>query len=348
VTSPAQTPAARDRTGQRLGPYRVLRLLGAGGMGRVYLADDTPRPAQVALKVLNDDVLGNGSARLRFLREAQTAAAVLHPSVATVFAIHAADDCVFIAMELVEGRTLRSFLEARRGPLELREALRIARDVAHALCHAHAAGVVHRDLKPENLMLDLKGQVKILDFGLAKHTGPAEAADVEHASTLVFATADGVILGTPSYMAPEQIHGLATDARADIFSLGVVLYEMATGARPFRGASTMEVLIATARDEQSPASENNPQVPPALDACSRAASPRPPRTASPTPSPSPPPSTSCCSPRSRSSSTAPSPAPPAATSARSCRPASSAAATRVLRPARRRHPRRGRRRPPRA
>ena len=254
-----------DHTGQRLGPYRVLRLLGAGGMGRVYLADDTTQARQVALKVLNDDALGNGSARLRFLREAQTAAAVLHPSVATVFAIHAADDCVYIAMELVEGRTLRSFLEARRGPLELREALRIARDVAHALCHAHAAGVVHRDLKPENLMLDLKGQVKILDFGLAKHTGPAEAADVEHASTLVFATADGVILGTPSYMAPEQIHGLATDARADIFSLGVVLYEMATGARPFRGASTMEVLIATARDEQSPASEKNPQVPPALD-----------------------------------------------------------------------------------
>ena len=257
--------ATRDRTGQTLGPYRVIRLLGAGGMGRVYLAEDTVANRQVALKVLNDDVVRDWAARLRFLREAQAASAVLHPSVAAVYAIHEADDSVFIAMEFVEGRTLRNFLESRRGPLDLREALRIARDVAHALCHAHAAGVVHRDLKPENLMLDLQGQVKILDFGLAKHAGPGQSGDVQHASTLSFATADGVILGTPSYMAPEQIHGKATDARADIFSVGVVLYEMATGARPFRGASTMEVLIATARDELTPASQHNPQVPPTLD-----------------------------------------------------------------------------------
>ncbi|MBL8972325.1 MAG: protein kinase, partial [Myxococcales bacterium] len=261
MTDPRQ--ATRDRTGQTLGPYRVLRLLGAGGMGRVYLAEDTTLGRAVALKVLNDDVVRDWAARLRFLREAQAASAVLHPSVAAVYAIHEADDAVFIAMEFVEGRTLRSFLEARGGPLALREALRIARDVAHALCHAHAAGVVHRDLKPENLMLDPQGQVKILDFGLAKQAGPG--GDVQHASTLSFATADGVILGTPSYMAPEQIHGKATDARADIFSVGVILYEMATGARPFRGASTMEVLIATARDELTPASQHNPQVPPALD-----------------------------------------------------------------------------------
>jgi len=234
-------------------------------MGRVYLAEDTVDGRQVALKVLNDDIVRERSARVRFLREAQSAAAVLHASVAAVYAIHEAEDAVFIAMEYVEGRTLRALLDAQRGPLELREALRIARDVAHALCHAHAAGVVHRDLKPENLMLDLCGQVKILDFGLAKH-GQAQGDDVERASTLSFATAEGVILGTPSYMAPEQIQGKPTDARADIFSVGVVLYEMAAGTRPFRGASTMEVLIATARDELGPASAHNPQVTPELDA----------------------------------------------------------------------------------
>ncbi len=235
-------------------------------MGRVYLAEHSADGRQVALKVLNDDIVRERTARVRFLREAQSAAAVLHASVAAVYAIHEVEDAVFIAMEYVEGVTLRVFLDARRGPLELREALRIARDVAHALCHAHAAGVVHRDLKPENLMLDLRGQVKILDFGLAKTGGAAEARDVERASTLSFATADGIILGTPSYMAPEQIHGKPTDARADIFSVGVVLYEMAAGTRPFRGASTMEVLIATARDELDPASAFNPQVTPELDA----------------------------------------------------------------------------------
>ncbi|MBA3548163.1 MAG: protein kinase, partial [Nannocystis sp.] len=235
-------------------------------MGRVYLAEHSEDGRQVALKVLNDDIVRERTARVRFLREAQSAAAVMHASVAAVYAIHEVEDAVFIAMEYVEGVTLRAFLDARRGPLELREALRIARDVAHALCHAHAAGVVHRDLKPENLMLDQRGQVKILDFGLAKHGGAAQDGDVERASTLSFATADGIILGTPSYMAPEQIHGKPTDARADIFSVGVVLYEMAAGARPFRGASTMEVLIATARDELDPASTHNPQVTPELDA----------------------------------------------------------------------------------
>ncbi len=265
MNDPKQAAGARDRTGEVLGPYRVIRLLGAGGMGRVYLAEDSADGHQVALKVLNDDIVRDRTARVRFLREAQSASAVQHTSVAAVYAIHEAEDTVFIAMEYVEGSTLRAVLDSVHGPLELREAPRIARDVAHALCHAHAAGVVHRDLKPENLMLDLRGQVKILDFGLAKQS-TAGPDDVERASTLSFATADGIILGTPSYMAPEQIHGKPTDARADIFSVGVVLYEMAAGARPFRGASTMEVLIATARDELSPASIHNPQVTPALDA----------------------------------------------------------------------------------
>jgi len=265
VNEPRQPASPRDRTGQVLGPYRVVRLLGAGGMGRVYLAEDTSDGRHVALKVLNDDIVRDRTARVRFLREAQSASAVQHVSVAGVYAIHEVDDAVFIAMEYVEGQTLRAFLDAQRRPLELREALRIARDVAHALCHAHAAGVVHRDLKPENLMLDPRGQVKVLDFGLAKQAGAPLDGGVENASTLNFATADGIILGTPSYMAPEQIHGKPTDARADIFSVGVVLYEMAAGVRPFRGASTMEVLIATARDELSPASAHNPAVPAALD-----------------------------------------------------------------------------------
>jgi serine/threonine protein kinase len=171
VTSPAQTPAARDRTGEVLGRYRVQRLLGVGGMGSVYLAEDTADRRSVALKVLNDSVLRDRTARMRFIREAQAAAAVIHPCVAAVFEINELEDAVFIAMEYVDGRTLRHVLDAQTGSMAIQEALRIAREIALALSHAHAAGVVHRDLKPENLMLDARGVLKVLDFGLAKQTG---------------------------------------------------------------------------------------------------------------------------------------------------------------------------------
>ena len=265
MTSPAQTPVARDRTGEVLGRYRVQRLLGVGGMGSVYLAEDTADRRSVALKVLNDSVLRDRTARMRFIREAQAAAAVVHPCVAAVFEINELDDAVFIAMEYVDGRTLRHVLDEQTAPMAVQEALRIAREIALALSHAHAAGVVHRDLKPENLMLDARGVLKVLDFGLAKQTGGMLSHDVSSAPT-IFTTGEGVILGTPSYMAPEQIRGRPVDARADIFSLGVILYEMVTGARPFRGASAMEVLIATARDELTPARALNPRVPAGLDA----------------------------------------------------------------------------------
>ncbi|MBL9105479.1 MAG: AAA family ATPase [Myxococcales bacterium] len=254
----------RDRTGEVLGRYRVQRLLGVGGMGSVYLAEDAEQ-RRVALKVLNDSVLRDRSARMRFIREAQAAAAVVHPCVAAVFEINELDDAVFIAMEYVDGKTLRAALDEQAGPLPLQEALRIAREIALALSHAHAAGVIHRDLKPENLMLDARGVLKILDFGLAKQTGALTGHDASNAPT-IFSTGEGVILGTPSYMAPEQIRGRPVDARADIFSLGVILYEMVTGARPFRGASAMEILISTARDELTPASSLSPRVPAGLDA----------------------------------------------------------------------------------
>ncbi len=265
MTSSAQSPTARDRTGEVLGRYRVQRLLGVGGMGSVYLAEDTGDQRSVALKVLNDSVLRDRSARMRFIREAQAAAAVTHPCVAAVYEINELDDAVFIAMEYVDGRTLRSVLEAQTAQMPVQEALRIAREIALALSHAHAAGIIHRDLKPENMMLDARGVLKILDFGLAKQTGALVGHDVSSAPT-IFTTGEGVILGTPSYMAPEQIRGRPVDARADIFSLGVILYEMVTGVRPFRGASAMEVLIATARDELTPPSALNPRVPPGLDA----------------------------------------------------------------------------------
>ena len=265
VTSPAQAPTNRDRTGEVLGRYRVQRLLGVGGMGSVYLAEDAADQRSVALKILNDSVLRDRSARMRFIREAQAAAAVVHPCVAAVYEINELDDAVFIAMEYVDGRTLRSVMEAQTTPMAVQEALRIAREIALALSYAHAAGVVHRDLKPENMMLDARGVLKILDFGLAKQTGGLLSHDVSSAPT-IFTTGEGVILGTPSYMAPEQIRGRTVDSRADLFSLGVILYELVTGARPFRGASAMEVLIATARDELTPPSTLNPRVPVGLDA----------------------------------------------------------------------------------
>ena len=238
---------ANELVGQTLGRYRIEEKLGEGGMGVVFKATDEKLRRTVALKVLGDGVVNDPDRRRRFLREARLAASLTHPNIATVHDVGETDDGhIYIAMELVTGQSLRRRLEG--GALGASTAVRIAKDLTRALIKAHKVGIVHRDLKPDNVMVSDELEVKVLDFGLAKPVAQAveREAPRELASVL---TEDGRVVGTPGYMAPEQAAGRAVDARTDIFAVGVVLYEMATGMRPFRGESAMDVIIATARDE---------------------------------------------------------------------------------------------------
>jgi serine/threonine protein kinase len=261
-------PSEPDLTGHRISHFVVQQKLGQGGMGVVYAAEDTLLHRKVALKILPSAVTQNPERRRRFVREARAASAIAHPTIATIFEVGEDGDHVFLAMELVEGKTLRQILEERGGPLEIPDALRITREIALGLAKAHEAGIIHRDLKPENVMLGGDGLshpntiTKILDFGLAKHTG---APDALAPTVTDFATVEGRILGTPGYMSPEQSKGKPVDARTDLFALGVVLYELLTGERPFRGSTAVEVLIAVDRDPYPPPSAINPRVSPDLD-----------------------------------------------------------------------------------
>jgi predicted Ser/Thr protein kinase len=249
---PKEDAAAR-LVGERVGRYRVLRVLGRGGMGIVYRAEDEALRRVVALKILPEALQKDEERRRRLLREARAAAAVQHPNIATVFDVGEDGGRTFVAMELVEGQSLRQVLKA--GPLPASEAARLALGMARALAKAHERGVVHRDLKPENVMLDREGEVKILDFGLAKvHAAPAPANDTALTQTAELVTQEGFVIGTPGYMAPEQAKGKGVDARADVFSFGVVLYEMLAGERPFRGETALDVLIAASRDAPAPVS----------------------------------------------------------------------------------------------
>lgn len=253
--------------GRQIGPFRLVRKLGEGGMGVVYEAEDLRLRRRVALKVLPPALVGDTGRRRRLLREARSGSAAKHPSIAAVFEVGEADGAVYLAMELVRGETLRDLLAKRDGALPAEEALRVGIGVARGLAKAHEAGVIHRDLKPENVMLDEEGAIKILDFGLSKMRAPEAREELEIAPTITdTVTVEGrVILGTPSYMSPEQAKGRAVDARADIFSLGVVLYELLTGERPFRGETPLEVIISIDRDEPPAASAMKPGVPPEVD-----------------------------------------------------------------------------------
>ena len=211
--------------GARVGPYQIVSELGRGGMGLVYLAEDTRLGRRVALKVLPAVADGDPGLRERLRREARAAATISHPGVATVYALEEVDDRLFIASEYVPGQTLRALIDG--GPLPPPRALAIAREVARAIGAAHEAGVVHRDLKPENILLTPDGAVKVVDFGIALLEGPA-------ATRL---TRAGAMLGTPAYMAPEQLLGEPVDARADLYSFGVVLHEMLTGRHPLERSS---------------------------------------------------------------------------------------------------------------
>jgi serine/threonine protein kinase len=253
-----------DLVGTSLGHFRIEAQLGEGGMGVVYRATDEKLGRQVALKVLPESFAPDDEPTQRFLREARSAAAVTHANIATVYEVGESAGHVFIAMELVEGETLRARLE--RG-LSVEEAIRIGKDIASGLARAHERGIIHRDLKPENVMITRHEEVKILDFGLAKQR-PEETVTpsvLGTARTELQLTQDGLVLGTPAYMSPEQAMGEPVDARADVFSFGVLFYEMLTGTRPFQGATAIAVLLAASRDPAKPPSVKNPQVPVEVD-----------------------------------------------------------------------------------
>jgi len=278
--APAQ---AADEIG-RLGPYRILRILGAGGMGVVYQAEDTTLKRLVALKAMRPGLASVPSSRQRFLREAQAAAAVRHDHVVTIYQAGEEGNVAYLAMEFLAGETLESRLK-REGTLPPAEVLRIGREIAEGLAAAHERGLVHRDIKPANIWLESvvrsqwsvanagkpgamdHGQrttdtsatdygprttdyrVKLLDFGLAR---PQHGTDL---------TSQGAVIGTPAYMSPEQANGEAVDFRTDLFSLGVVLYRMSTGRMPFQGKDTLSILRSLANDEPAPARQVNPALP---------------------------------------------------------------------------------------
>jgi two-component system LytT family response regulator len=234
---------------ETLSHYRILSLLGQGGMGEVFLAEDTHLHRKVALKVLLPEVAKDTEKLARFVREARAASALSHPNAAHIYEIGEANGRHFLAMEYIEGTTLETKLGAVE-PLPMAEIVSIAVQVADALDAAHSRGIVHRDIKPANLMIDPRGHVKVLDFGLAKIL-PVAGTEIPSSSQLAtqFLTSGGVVLGTVSYMSPEQALGRDIDHRTDLFSMGVVMYRMASGKLPFAGSSAQETL---ARILQSP------------------------------------------------------------------------------------------------
>jgi serine/threonine protein kinase/Tol biopolymer transport system component len=244
--------------GTKLGPYEILAPIGAGGMGEVYRARDARLGRDVAIKVLSADAADSADRRARFEKEARAASALNHPNIVSIFDIGTADGIVYIAMELVDGATLREFLPS--GALPPKKILDIACQVTDGLAKAHDAGIVHRDLKPENVMISKDGFVKILDFGLAKLVENAG----ENASDFPTGTTPGMVMGTVGYMSPEQAAGRPLDFRSDQFSLGTILYEMAAGKKAFRRDTAAETLVAIIRDEPEPLAQANAKLPPPL------------------------------------------------------------------------------------
>jgi len=250
--------------GARLGAYEILSPLGAGGMGEVYRARDSRLGRDVAIKVLPETVAGDAERLARFEREARALAALNHPGIVTIFSVEESAGTRFLAMELVEGDSLDTIVAS--SGLSLSQFFEIATPLAEALSAAHERGIVHRDLKPGNVMVTREGRVKVLDFGLARVEGPHSDPNLTNTPTESRAdlTGEGQVFGTVAYMSPEQARGAKVDARSDVFSLGIVLYEMLTAERPFQGATAVDMLTSILRDRPSSVTDLRPDLPPHL------------------------------------------------------------------------------------
>jgi serine/threonine-protein kinase len=248
--------------GRTLGKYRIVELIGAGGMGEVYRAHDSVLDREVAIKVLPEKVARDTRRLQRFEREARAAARLAHPNILEIWDFGTDGDIVFAVMELLEGSNLRRLIPAQG--MSRQRAVEIGAAVAEGLAAAHAKGVVHRDLKPENIFVTSDGRVKILDFGLARIVEPAEPGDPAQSATPT-ESVSGSVVGTSGYMSPEQVRGESVDARSDIFSLGCVLYEMVTGKSPFSRATPQDSMASILRDEPQRIAELQPEIPPDLD-----------------------------------------------------------------------------------
>src|SRR5579862_2546978 len=260
---------ARERSvctmvGKKILHYQLIDKIGAGGMGEIYKAQDDRLNRLVAVKILSPGLSTDPERKRRFFQEAQAASALNHPNIITLYDIVSEGDMQCIVMEYIGGKTLRDLTPA--GGLAPAQALQYAAQIASALTAAHAARIIHRDLKPSNIMVTTSGLIKVLDFGLAKWVDSGMSGQTGDQSTVETAlTREGSIIGTVSYMSPEQAEGKRVDARSDIFSFGSVLYEMLTGKRAFEGRSGISTLSAILRDDVKPINEAAPDVPPLLE-----------------------------------------------------------------------------------